>query len=218
MTRLPTRATPFRSTLVIGMLAATTALSGCAALIVGGAVVGGSLLASDRRSSGTQLDDQSIEIKANSRIRDLLGDRGHVNATSYNRLLLLTGEVPTDTDRANIEQALARIDNVKSVVNELAVMTASSLSQRSNDALVTTKVKATLVDAGDISANAFKVFTERGIVYLMGRVTEREAERAADLTRSISGVQKVVKVLEIVTDAELAEIDPKAVPKSAAAR
>ncbi|MCR5884363.1 BON domain-containing protein [Rhizobacter sp. J219] len=218
MTRLPTRAAPFRSTLIIGMLAATTALSGCAALLVGGAVVGGSLLATDRRSSGTQLDDQAIEIKANSRIRDLLGDRGHVNATSYNRLLLLTGEVPTDTDRANIEQALARIDNVKSVVNELAVMTASSLSQRSNDALVTTKVKATLVDAGDISANAFKVFTERGIVYLMGRVTEREAERAADLTRSISGVQKVVKVLEIVTDAELAEIDPKAVPKSAAAR
>lgn len=218
MTRLPTRATPFRSALVIGMLAATTALSGCAALLVGGAVVGGSLLATDRRSSGTQLDDQAIEIKANSRIRDLLGDRGHVNATSYNRLLLLTGEVPTDTDRTNIEQALARIDNVKSVVNELAVMTASSLSQRSNDALVTTKVKATLVDAGDISANAFKVFTERGIVYLMGRVTEREAERAADLTRSISGVQKVVKVLEIVTEAELAEIDPKAVPKSAAAR
>lgn len=218
MTRLPTRAAPFRSTLIIGMLAATTALSGCAALLVGGAVVGGSLLATDRRSSGTQLDDQAIEMRANSRIRDLLGDRGHVNATSYNRLLLLTGEVPTDTDRANIEQALARIDNVKSVVNELAVMTASSLSQRSNDALVTTKVKATLVDAGDISANAFKVFTERGIVYLMGRVTEREAERAADLTRSISGVQKVVKVLEIVTDAELAEIDPKAVPKSAAAR
>lgn len=218
MTRLPTRAAPFRSTLIIGMLAATTALSGCAALLVGGAVVGGSLLATDRRSSGTQLDDQAIEIKANSRIRDLLGDRGHVNATSYNRLLLLTGEVPTDTDRANIEQALARIDNVKSVVNELAVMTASSLSQRSNDALVTTKVKATLVDAGDISSTAFKVFTERGIVYLMGRVTEREAERASDLARSISGVQKVVKVLEIVTDAELAEIDPKAVPKSAAAR
>jgi osmotically-inducible protein OsmY len=218
MTRQPSRATPIRTALVVSLLAATTALSGCAALLVGGAVVGGSLLATDRRSSGTQLDDQAIEFKANSRIRDLLGDKGHVNATSYNRLLLLTGEVPTEADRTNIEQALSRIDNVKSVVNELAPMFASSLSQRSNDALVTSKVKATLVDAGDISSNAFKVITERGVVYLMGRVTEREAERAADLTRSISGVQKVVKVLEIVSEAELAEIDPKAVPKSAAAR
>ena len=209
---------PIRTTLVVSLLAATTALSGCAALLVGGAVVGGSLLATDRRSSGTQLDDQAIEFKANSRIRDLLGDKGHVNATSYNRLLLLTGEVPTEADRTNIEQALSRIDNVKSVVNELAPMFASSLSQRSNDALVTSKVKATLVDAGDVSSNAFKVITERGVVYLMGRVTEREAERAADLTRSISGVQKVVKVLEIVSEAELAEIDPKAVPKSASAK
>lgn len=209
---------PIRTTLVVGLLAATTALSGCAALLVGGAVVGGSLLATDRRSSGTQLDDQSIEFKANSRIRDLLGDKGHVNATSYNRLLLLTGEVPTEADRTNLEQALSRIDNVKSVVNELTPMFASSLSQRSNDALVTSKVKATLVDAGDISSNAFKVITERGVVYLMGRVTEREAERAVDLTRSISGVQKVVKVLEVVSEAELAEIDPKAVPKSAAAK
>ncbi|HEY0822078.1 MAG TPA: BON domain-containing protein [Rhizobacter sp.] len=207
-----------RQAAVIGVLATTTALSGCAALLVGGAVVGGSLVAADRRSSGAQIDDKSIELRAGTRVRDVLGDRGHVNATSYNRLVLLTGEVPTEADRTNVEQAVARVDNVKSVVNELAVMTASSLSQRSNDALVTTKVKATLVDAGDISSTAFKVFTERGTVYLMGRVTEREAERASDLARSISGVQKVVKVLEIVTDAELAEIDPKAVPKSAAAR
>ncbi len=216
MTR--SRSISLRTAAVIGALAATTALSGCAALLVGGAVVGGSLIATDRRSSGTQIDDQSIELKANSRVRDLLGDRGHVNVTSYNRLVLLTGEVPTEADRTNIEQAVSRLDNVKSVVNDLAVMTASSLSQRSNDTLVTSKVKATLVDAGDISANAFKVLTERGTVYLMGRVTEREAERASNLARSISGVQKVVKVLEIVSEAELSEIDPKAVPKSAAAR
>jgi osmotically-inducible protein OsmY len=207
-----------RSVALIGALVASTTLSGCAALLVGGAVVGGSLLASDRRSSGTQLDDQAIELKANSRVRDLLGDRGHVNVTSYNRLVLLTGEVPSEADRTNIEQAVARIDNVKSVVNELAAMTASSLSNRSNDALITSKVKATLVDAGDISSNAFKVLTERGTVYLMGRVTEREAERASDLSRSISGVQKVVKVLEVITDAELGEIDPKAVPKSVTAK
>jgi len=208
MTRLT-----FRRAAVICTLAATTALSGCVALLVGGAVVGGSLVATDRRSSGTQLDDQSIELKASSRVREVLGDRGHVNATSYNRMVLLSGEVPTEENKAAVEQAVAKIDNVRSVFNELSVQTASSLSNRSNDALVTSKVKATLVDAGDISANAFKVVTERGTVYLMGRVTEREAERASDLTRSISGVQKVVRVLEVISEAELAELNPRGAPK-----
>lgn len=208
MTRLT-----FRRAAVICTLAATTALSGCVALLVGGAVVGGSLVATDRRSSGTQLDDQSIELKASSRVREVLGDRGHVNATSYNRMVLLSGEVPTEENKAAVEQAVAKIDNVRSVFNELSVQTASSLSNRSNDALVTSKVKATLVDAGDISANAFKVVTERGNVYLMGRVTEREAERASDLTRSISGVQKVVRVLEVISEAELAELNPRGAPK-----
>jgi len=208
MTRLT-----FRRAAVICTLAATTALSGCVALLVGGAVVGGSLVATDRRSSGTQLDDQSIELKSGSRVREVLGDRGHVNATSYNRMVLLSGEVPTEENKAAVEQAVAKVDNVRSVFNELSVQTASSLSNRSNDALVTSKVKATLVDAGDISANAFKVVTERGTVYLMGRVTEREAERASDLTRSISGVQKVVRVLEVISEAELAELNPRGAPK-----
>jgi osmotically-inducible protein OsmY len=209
MTRLK-----LRSALVIGALAATTALSGCAALLVGGAVVGGSLLATDRRTSGAQIEDQAIELKSNTRVREILGDRGHVNVTSYNRMVLLTGEVPTESDKSAIEQSVAKVDGVRgSVVNELGVMTASSLSNRSNDALVTSKVKATLVDAGDISANAFKVLTERGVVYLMGRVTEREAERASELTRSISGVQKVVRVLEVISEGELAEIDPRNAPK-----
>jgi len=211
MTRLT-----FRRAAVICTLAATTALSGCVALLVGGAVVGGSLVATDRRSSGTQLDDQSIELKSGSRVREVLGDRGHVNATSYNRMVLLSGEVPTEENKAAVEQAVAKIDNVRSVFNELSVQTASSLSNRSNDALVTSKVKATLVDAGDISANAFKVVTERGTVYLMGRVTDREAERASDLTRSISGVQKVVRVLEVISETELAELNPRGAPKQPA--
>lgn len=202
-----------RSAAVIGALIASTTLTGCAALLVGGAVVGGSLLATDRRTSGAQIEDQSIEIKSNTRVREVLGDRGHVNVTSYNRMVLLSGEVPTDADKAAIEQAVSKVDGVRTTVNELAVMTASSLSNRSNDALVTSKVKATLVDAGDISANAFKVVTERGTVFLMGRVTEREAERATDLTRSISGVQKVVRVLEVITEAELAQIAPNSAPK-----
>jgi osmotically-inducible protein OsmY len=202
-----------RSLAVIGALIASTTLTGCAALLVGSAVVGGSLLATDRRTSGAQLEDQSIEFKSSTRVREVLGDRGHVSVTSYNRLVLLSGEVPTDADKASIEQAISKVDGVRTTVNELAVMTASSLSNRSNDALVTSKVKATLVDAGDISANAFKVVTERGTVYLMGRVTEREAERASDLTRSISGVQKVVRVLEVITEEELAQISPNSAPK-----
>jgi len=203
----------FRTATLLGALIASTALSGCAALLVGGAVVGGSLLVTDRRTSGAQIEDQSIEMKSNTRVREILGDRGHVNVTSYNRLVLLSGEVPTEADKTAIEQSVAKVDNVRSTINELAAMTASSLSNRSNDALVTSKVKATLVDAGDISANAFKVVTERGTVYLMGRVTEREAERASELSRSISGVQKVVRVVEVITEAELAELDPRNAPK-----
>ncbi|MBC7956922.1 MAG: BON domain-containing protein [Cytophagales bacterium] len=203
----------FRTAAVVAALIAASSLSGCAALLVGSAVVGGSLLATDRRTSGAQIEDQAIEMKSKTRVREVLGDRGHVNVTSYNRMVLLSGEVPTDADKAAIEQSVGKVDNARSVVNELAVMTASSLSNRSNDALVTSKVKATLVDAGDISANAFKVVTERGTVFLMGRVTEREAERASELTRSISGVQKVVRVLEVISEADLAEIDPRNAPK-----
>ena len=110
----------------------------------------------------------------------------------------------------------SRVDNVKSVVNELAIGFPSSFGNRSNDALITSKVKASMVDAKDIQANAFKVLTERGIVYLMGRVTEREATRASDIARGVGGVQKVVRVFEIVTDAELADIQPKAPAPGAA--
>lgn len=206
----------FRTTLVVGALAASSLLSGCAFLLIGGAVVGGSMMATDRRSPGTQIDDQTIEVKAGSRVREVLGDRGHVNVTSYNRLTLITGEVPSDADKAAIEQAIGRIDNVRSTVNELTVALASSLTNRSNDALLTSKVKATLLDAGEISATAFKVVTERGTVYLMGRVTEREASRASDLARTIRGVQKVVRVVEVISEAELGELQPGSVPKSAA--
>jgi osmotically-inducible protein OsmY len=181
-------------------------LGGCAALVIGGAFVGGSLIVTDRRTSGAQIDDQSIEIKANNRVREQVGDRGHVNTTSYNRLVLLTGEVATETDKAAVEQAISRVDNVRSVVNELGVTGISSLTSRSNDTFLTGKVKASLVDAKDILANAFKVVTERGTVYLMGRVSEREATRASDVARSVTGVQKVVRVFEILTEAELAEL------------
>jgi osmotically-inducible protein OsmY len=194
-------------------LACTTLMSGCAPLIVGGAVAGTALMAIDRRTSGTQVEDQAIELKAVTRVREAVGDRGHVNITSYNKLVLITGEVPSEADKAAVEQAMARVENVRSIVNELAVMGTTSLTSRSNDTFLTSKVKASFVDAKDLQANVFKVVTERGTVYLMGRVTEREANRAADVTRGVSGVQKVVRVFEVITEAELADLQPKQVQK-----
>jgi osmotically-inducible protein OsmY len=188
-------------------LAAVT-LGGCAAVAVG-AAVGTAMVATDRRTSGVQLEDQTIELKAVSRISEAVGDRGHINATSYSRTVLLTGEVPTEADRSAIEQTVSRIENVRATVNELAVMSSTSMTARSNDSILTSKVKATYVDAKDMQANAIKVVTERGTVFLMGRVTEREATRAAELARGISGVQKVVRVFEILTEAELAELGKK---------
>jgi osmotically-inducible protein OsmY len=190
-------------------VAASQLLTACAPVIVGGAVLGGTLMATDRRTSGTQVEDQAIEFKSMNRVREVVGDRAHVAAVAYNRTVLLTGEVPSEADKAAVEQAVQRVDNVKSIINELEVMGQTSLTSRSNDAILTSKVKATFVDAKDVFANAFKVHTERGVVYLMGRVTEREANRATDLARSISGVQKVVRVFEIISEGELADMSPK---------
>jgi osmotically-inducible protein OsmY len=195
-----------------GLLGAAT-LPGCAGLLLGGAVVGGTLVATDRRTSATQLEDQLIESRSGTRIRELLGERGKVTVTSYNRLVLLTGDVATESDKASVEQAVSRVDNVRSVVNELAVMGSASLSVRSNDLLLSAKVKASIVDAKGLYANSIKVQTERGVVYLMGRVTEAEATQAANVARGVTGVAKVVRVFEILTPAELAEIQPKAAPK-----
>ena len=194
-------------------LAAGTTLSACAPLLIGGAIWGGTMVVSDRRTSGTQIDDQAIELKSVRRIADVIADRGHVNVTSYNRLVLITGEVPTEADKTAVEQAVMRIENVRSIVNELTLAAPSSLSARSNDTLMTSKVKASMVDAKDIQSNAFKVVSERSVVYLMGRVTEREANRAADVARGVSGVQKVVKVFEVVSEGELSDTQPKAVVK-----
>ena len=196
----------FRSATLVAL--ASAALSGCAALIVGGAV-GTALMVSDRRTSGVQIEDQAIELKALTRIRETVGERGHISATSYSRTLLLTGEVASEADRTALEQSLSRIENLRSTVNELAVMGSSSMASRSSDTVITSRVKASYLDAKDLQANAIKVVTERGTVYLMGRVTEREATRATDLARGISGVQKVVRVFEIVTEAELTDLGSK---------
>jgi osmotically-inducible protein OsmY len=197
---------------VVGALVAATVLTAgltaCAPLIIGGAIVGGSM-AVDRRTSGAQVDDQAIELKGIKRVGETLGDRGSVSVTSYNRVALLTGAVPSEADKVAVEQAIARIENVRSVVNELAIGFPASFGNRSNDTLITSKVKASMVDAKDIQANAIKVVTERGVVYLMGRVTEREAKRASDISRGVSGVQKVVRVFDVISEAELAEVQTR---------
>ncbi len=194
---------------VLGAVLAGAGLSACAPLLLGGAVVGGSLLVTDRRSSGAQVDDQAIELKGANRIRELVGERGRISVTSYNRQVLLTGEAASEADKAAAEQAVARVDNVRGVFNELGVGPGASLSTRSNDLVISGKVKASFVDAHDLHANAVKVVTERGIVFLMGRVTEREATRASEIARGVGGVQKVVRVFEVVSEAELADKRPQ---------
>lgn len=195
----------------ICVVVALTQLSACAPLLAGGVAMS-TIVALDRRTSGAQLEDEGIELRAAGRVREALGDRAHVNVTSYNRQVLLTGEVPSAQDKALVEQIVSRVENVRSIVNELGVMGASSLTQRSSDSLVTGKVKAAMVDAKDLYASAFKVVTERGTVYLMGRVTQREANRATELTRGTGGVQRVVRVLEIISEDELQRMLPQNPP------
>ena len=192
---------------VLGALLLVSTLGACAPLMIAG-VAGTAMVASDRRTSGAQLEDESIELRAQARIRDNLGERVHVNVTSFNRQVLLTGEVTAEKDRQAVVQLVERIENDKAVVNELAVMPLSNLSERSNDLLIVAKVKASFVDSRDLFANAFKVVTERGTVYLMGRVTQREANSATQLTRNVSGVNKVVRLFEIISEEELRNLLP----------
>ena len=198
---------PFATTALVGALAVATlgSLQGCIALVAGGAVAGG-LSLNDRRTGGAQIEDQSIELKSGGRIRDAIGDKGHINVTSYNRIVLLSGEVPTDADKAGAEKAVRDIEGVTNVVNELEVGPNSTISTRSSDTVITTRVKSALIDAKDIQSSAIKVVTERGYVYLMGRVTEREATRASEVARAQPSVLKVVRVFEILTEEQLGNL------------
>ena len=200
-----------RLVLVLGTVALVgTSLSACFPLLAGGALAGGALVAIDRRTSGAQLEDEGIELRAMSRLRDTIGSRARVSVTSYNRQVLLTGEVLNEPDKKAVEQVITRVENVTSVVNELAVLNSPTLVQRSSDVLITGQVKALLVDSKDLFANAFKVVTERGTVYLMGRVTQQEADRATEIVRGARGVQKVVRLLEIISENELRSLTPGA--------
>ncbi|MES2128601.1 MAG: BON domain-containing protein [Pseudomonadota bacterium] len=177
-------------------------LTGCVEMVVGGAVMG-AVATSDRRTFGAQTDDQAISVKGELRVLKIAGDTGHVNVNSFNRKVLLTGEVKDAATKAAVEADIKSIDGVQTVSNELDIAGPSSYTSRSNDTLITTKVKASLVDMKTISANSFKVVTEHGTVYLMGRVSQREGQVAADVARGVSGVQKVVKIFEYLSEEEL---------------
>ena len=190
------------------LLAATTMssqLAGCFVPVV--AVVGaGAYSATDRRSIGAQTDDKVIASRVDSRIADTVSDRSHVNVNSFNRKVLLTGEVPDQASKDRAEQAAKSVDNVASVVSDLEIGGMTPSTARNNDAYLTGKVKAALVSRKDLFANAYKVVTEKSIVYLMGRVTRDEGDRAAEAAAGVSGVQKVVKVFDYLSNAELAQI------------
>ena len=194
------------ASLVVAALGAS--LSACAPLVVGGAAVG-ALVAVDRRTSGAQLDDQGIELRASNRMKDELGDaQARVAVSSYNRRVLLTGEAASEAVKTQITQIVSGVTNVREVINELGVTNSPTLKERATDTLITGRLKASLVDAKDLSSSAFKVVTERGTVYLMGRVTQREADRATDLARNTPGVSRVVRTFEIITEQELANMQP----------
>ena len=199
----------FRRPLAQAMLclALGSSVAGCVPLVVGGAVAG-AVASTDRRTLGAQTEDKAIAIKADLRLPKLTGKDVHINVNSFNRQVLLTGEVKDEAMKAAVEREVKAIDNVASVVNELQVAGPASYTSRSNDALITTKVKASLVDMKTISATSFKVVTERGVVYMMGRVTEREAQVASEVARSVGGVAKVVKIFEYISEEEMRALSP----------
>ncbi len=192
--------------------ALVTTLQACVPLVVGATAVG-TLAAVDRRTIGTQADDRSVELRGEARAKIVTGDRGRVSVTSYNRRVLLTGEVEDDKMKAEVEQQVATVVGVNVIENDLVVAPISTLGARSADLLITSKVKAALVDTQDLFVNAFLVHTDRGVVYLMGRVTQREGKLAADAARNAAGdIKKVVKLFEYISDEELKDLASKPAP------
>jgi osmotically-inducible protein OsmY len=204
------------ATLTTALLAAATVplLQGCFPVVAGGAAAG-ALAISDRRTSGAYVEDEAIEWKVHNRVGQRFGKNTHVNATSFNRHVLLTGEAPDAATRDEVGRIATAVDNVQRVSNELQVAGPSSLASRSNDAYLTTKVKARFVEANKFAATRVKVVTEANTVFLMGIVTAAEGRDAVDLTRTTGGVQRVITLFEEVTPEEARRLDqqpPKQAP------
>ncbi len=198
-------------------LAATAAsLSACVPLVVGGAAAGTVVVATDRRSSGTQLDDQNITFRVESQIRQKLGNHARVNAMVYNGQVLLTGDVPTEADRAQATAIAQGVDQVKHVSNQLTVGPDAAFSTRSNDTWLTSKVRTALINAQYVPSRTISVTTDKGVVYLMGMVTQSEGDYAANAAASVGGITKVVKLFDIISREEAVRLsgnnDGKAAP------
>ncbi len=197
-----------RRSLLLGLAGASVLplLQGCFPVVATGVGAGAAMI-SDRRTSGAYVEDEAIEWKVSNRIRDRFGSAPHVNVTSYNRNVLLTGEVPNDSVRMQLDQVVAEVDNVRGVVNETVVEMNSTLTARANDSLITSNVKARFMDAGRFPAHVVKVVTEANVVFLLGLVTRGEAEAAAEIARTSKGVRKVVRVFEYISEGEATRLD-----------
>lgn len=181
---------------VLALIATTLPqLQGCFPMVAAGAGTA-ALSITDRRTTGTQVEDEGIELRAMNRVNERFGDKVHINITSFNRSVLLTGEVPDAGTRAALEKIVLGVANVRGATNEIAVAGLSSLPSRSNDSFLTSKVKARFVDAGLFNPVHVKVVTENSTVYLFGIVTQKEAEGAVEIARTTGGVRKVVKIFE----------------------
>jgi osmotically-inducible protein OsmY len=185
--------------LIAGVAGATTLLSGCVPLVVAGAAAGTALVATDRRSVGAQADDEAIELKIGNNIGTGYGDRVHVNVTSYNGIVLLTGEVPEPGLVATIGEIARTTAKVRRVHNELVVAAVSPVGSRTDDSYITSKVKTRFVEANKFSATHVKVVTDRKVVYLMGLVKRDESDAAAQIASTTSGVVRVVKLFETIS-------------------
>lgn len=178
-------------------------LSGCAPLVVGGAAATTAVVASDRRTTGEQVEDQAIELKIAAEMRKLLGDNGRAHAVSYAGRVLLLGDVPTEADKQRAQELASQVEKVQQVYNQLRVGEITAVSVRTNDSWLSAKVKTTLINTKDVPTRTIVVTTERGVVYLMGRVTEAESQRAAKAAAGVAGINKVVKLFEIVSPESL---------------
>lgn len=170
-------------------------ITACVPIVVGGAAATGAM-AADRRTSGIYVEDENIELKAVKKMETNLGENAHVNVTSYNRNVLLTGEVPVAESKSKAENLVKEITNIRSITNEITVEPKSSIGSRSNDSYITSKIKTKFVTENKFPANYVKVVTENGVVYLLGIITNKEADDAVEIARNTDGVTKVVKVFE----------------------
>ena len=202
---MPIRKNAQRLLLASIAFASLAALAGCGLLVVGGTAATTAVVATDRRTAGEQVEDQAIEMKVGSEMRRLFEDKARVNTTSYGGWALLTGDVPTAQDKQKAEEAARNVAKVVKVINELRVGDITPVSVRTNDTWLSSKVKTALINTKEVPSRTIVITTERGIVYLMGRVTNEEGERAAKATAQLNGINKVVKLFQIVTPESIAQ-------------